>query len=215
LVAVRLLAEEGLVMIEIAPGETAPTSSAPVLAPGSRDVVTGFRERRELRRERRRERRRLAEADRRSAALAELHRVAAVLRAAAELIERGWVQNGWFAYRDDAGVRKIVAPQTLHLLEGHDVVGACLVGAVVEAGGGVESARTQLVQRSLDLVWHTLRREAGEPVRWCPGPTMRALQVRDLARWNDTRGRTSPEVAGLLRAAAASADDRRTAMALP
>jgi hypothetical protein len=39
---------------------------------------------------------------------------------------------------------------------GHPVVGACLVGAIIHAGGGLPQLRTQVVQRAMDLTWHTL-----------------------------------------------------------
>ncbi|CCH87668.1 protein of unknown function [Modestobacter italicus] len=78
----------------------------------------------------------------------------------------------------------------------------CLVGAVVVAAGGRAAVGGQPAQRSLDLLWHTLHQATDPgPVRWCPGPALRMLQVQDLTRWNDAAGRSPEEVRGLLDAA--------------
>jgi hypothetical protein len=152
----------------------------------------------------RQERRRLVAADRRSARLAELHLMIEILDDAEDLVSANWVQHGWFAFRDERGRRQVAIALALHRMAGRPVEGACLVGAVVQGGGGPERARTQLVQRTLDLVWHTRFRGTAEPVRWCPGPVARAAQVRELTRWNDQPGRTATEVATLLAATRAA-----------
>ena len=156
--------------------------------------------------ERLRRRRRAAERDRRSARLAELHHLRAIVGDAASLVEAGWVRDAWFAYSDDGGRTRVAGALTAHRAEGRPLVAACLVGAVVHAGGGLGAVRTQPVQRSLDLLWHTLRRGPDEPVRWCPAPAVRAAHVRDLTAWNDDRGRTQAQTAALLRAAGRQAD---------
>jgi hypothetical protein len=83
-----------------------------------------------------------------------------------------------------------------------------LVGAVVQAAGGVAHARTQPVHRALDLTWAALY---NEPVRWCPAPATRLSHVRDLTRWNDRDGRTATEVSGLLALAADRAEGSASA----
>src|SRR4051794_4578326 len=163
---------------------TAPASPAPL---GSR--------------ERRRQRARLAELDRRGARLAELHRIADLARAAAGVLESGWVQNAWFAVADERGRRTGITAHGLALLADRPVVGGCLVGAVVQAAGGLPAVPTQLVQRTLDLTWHALVAAEGEPVRWRPDPVARMHRLQELTRWNDRPGRTRAEVTGLLRAA--------------
>src|SRR3954471_15123027 len=100
-------------------------------------------------RERRRRRARLAERDRRSARLAELHRIADVARRAADLVESGWVQNAWFAVADEHGRRTALTGPGLARLADRPVVGGCLVGALVQAAGGLPAVPTQLVQRTL------------------------------------------------------------------
>jgi hypothetical protein len=147
------------------------------------------------------ERRRLARHDVLSARLAELHRIHELLDDAGEIVGRGWVQHAWFAYQDEVGRTRLATATDLHLMSGRPVVGACLVGAVVEAGGGLPAVHTQLVDRALGVAWHTLHGAPGTSVRWCPSPPERAVQVRALTSWNDARGRTAADVASLLHAA--------------
>lgn len=164
----------------------------------------------ESRRERKRLRRALRAQDRISAKLAELHRIEAVLAGATHLVEQGWLQHGWFAYVADSGERRIVtgcSPRIRRSVSPEQVVSSCLVGAIVNAGGGPSQAHSQLVQRSIDLTWHASFRGAHERVRWTPSPVERAGHVTDLVRWNDQPRRTSHEVAALLDRARSLAQD--------
>jgi hypothetical protein len=147
-----------------------------------------------------RQRRRLAAEDRRTARLAELHHIKAVVGDAETVIRAGWTQKTLYACVDERDRRHPVDPRESAFDE------ACLVGAVVHAAGGPEVASGQLAQRTLDLVWHALYRGADRPVGGCPPPGLRAARVVDLARWNDRRGRTRSEVLALLSAAAAVAE---------
>jgi hypothetical protein len=147
-------------------------------------------------RARRQARRRLAERDALGARLAELRRIRDLAEAAREIVAAGWVKDAWYV-RPDA--RPVDLAQAKHMGR-VPVERACLVGAILHAGGGVASADTQLVQRTLDLTWHTLHRGATEPVRWCPAPPVRAQHLRDLVRWNDHPQRTRAEVEALLEA---------------
>lgn len=151
-------------------------------------------------RQRRAERRRLKRLDALSAQLAELPRMVALLERAVDVVRAGWVQGAWFAVAAPGG-RTSVTAYDLRLAEDFPVVGACLVGAVVQAGGGPEMVQSQLVQRSIDLTWHVLREEPGQSVRWCPGPRVRMMSVLDLTYWNDSPTRDKQEVVGLLVAA--------------
>jgi hypothetical protein len=171
-------------------------------------VVSRNRHGRLQRRDRRAERRRLRRVDRLSARLAEQHEISAVLDRAAELVERGWLQGAWFAVATARGERRLGA-YDVHLAETGTVIGGCLVGAVVHAAGGPATVRSQPVQRTLDLLWHTLRDEPGRRVRWCPGPDVRTMHVLDLTHWNDARGRTRGEVLGLLVAAQRTCEAER------
>ncbi len=168
--------------------------------PAARHVLSARRGLRGLR-ERTRERQRLAEHDRRAGQLAELHHLQTLIAEARSVIHAGWTQNNWFAYRPGHSDQRTSTADDTNRNNGTPVAGACLVGAIVLAGGGPATAGTQPVQRALDLTWHTLYRGPEEPVRWCPAPSVRAAQIRDLTRWNDHSERTADEVAALLRTA--------------
>jgi hypothetical protein len=164
----------------------------------------------------RHERRRLARQDRIAGHLAELHHIELLLAEAATVVSAGWVQHGWFAVPDERHGTRVLTAHDLDALETRPVTGACLVGAVVHAAGGPPSVHSQLVQRSLDLTWHTLHEDSHRPVHWCPAPPVRAAHIRDLTRWNDHPKRTADQVAALLedtaRSAAAEATGVRTAL---
>jgi len=157
------------------------------------------------RRATRQQRRRLRKIDRLGTRLAELHAIRLLLEEAAVVVSSGWVQGAWFTVADGGRTRAVSAYDIGSVVD-HPVSGACLVGAVVQAAGGPATVRSQVVQRTLDLAWHALREDPHRPVRWCPGPSARALQVLELTFWNDAPGRTSGEVADLLRSAARTAD---------
>jgi hypothetical protein len=140
--------------------------------------------------------------------MAELHAIAGLLDQAVEVIDRGWVQGGWFSVSAPAG-HQVLTAYDVGLAQDNPVIGACLVGGVVHAGGGPVAVRSQLVQRSLDLLWHVLREDPGRPVRWCPGPQLRMMRLLDLTTWNDDPARTRSEVVGLLLAARRTADLQR------
>jgi hypothetical protein len=153
------------------------------------------------RRDRKRLRRALHDQDRASARLAELHCIDALLAEAVRSIEKGWMQHGWFTYVPASGERRVVsasAPRLTRTLSAEQVVSTCLVGAIVHAGGGPSQARSQLVQRTIDLTWHAAFRGTQEPVRWCPSPGERAGHRIDLFRWNDHPGRTASDAVALL-----------------
>jgi hypothetical protein len=156
------------------------------------------------RRQRREERRRLGRLDTLSTQLVGLHAIDDLLDAAVDVVQRGWIQNAWFRVTGPQGSRSVTGPG-LRAAVNHPVTGACLVGSVVEAAGGIETVRSMRVQRALDLVWHTLREKPDRPVRWCPGPNLRMMHTMDLTHWNDAPERTKDDVVQLLRAA------RRTA----
>ena len=157
------------------------------------------------RRARRAERRRLKRLDALAARLAELHTIRDLLTDAAGQVEHGWIQGAWFAVEEGGRTRTVTAYDVGRAID-RPVSAVCLVGAVVQAAGGPSAVRSQVVQRTLDLTWHTLREDPGNPVRWCPGPRVRTMNVLELTYWNDAPGRQSHEVSGLLHAAAECAD---------
>jgi hypothetical protein len=140
-----------------------------------------------------------------SARLAELDQIACILNDAADLVRAGWLQESWFAYRDRKGRLRPVNAYNAKQMTGHPVVAACLVGAVVQAGGGMPYLRTQPVQRALDLTWHTLFKTSPELIRRIPAPETRVHHVQDLTRWNDHPSRTAGQAEELLRRSATAA----------
>ncbi len=151
------------------------------------------------------ERRRLARYNRVGEQLAELDQLRRILEDASVLIDAGWVQNGWFSVSDPSGAVRIVDARNAQALRAKPVVGACLVGGIVQAGGGLAAVHSQPVQRALDLTWHTLFRSERESIEFCPAPTLRTAHVRDLTWWNDRPHRTADDVTALLGAAAGAA----------
>lgn len=159
-------------------------------------------------RQRRAERRRLKQHDALSGRLAELHAIRALLGQAADVVSAGWVQGAWFAVATAGGKRTVTAYE-LPMAVNQPVIGACLVGAIVQAAGGPATVRSQLVQRALDLARHALREDPDRPVQWCPGPRMRMMGVLELTHWNDAPERTQGEVVDFLLAAQRTVDLER------
>ena len=168
-------------------------------------------------RARRRARRRLAEQDRLGAQLAELTQIRDLVAAARDVVAAGWVKDAWFISRDAQGKPRSVDFMAAKRMGNIPVDRACLVGAILHAGGGVASADSQLVQRTFDLTWHTIHRRPQEPVHWCPAPPIRAQQLRDLVQWNDRADRTGADVEALLhsveQAAVREVDNGRSRLA--
>lgn len=163
----------------------------------------GWRARRRLHKD---ECARLARHDMDAVRLAELHCIRALLEETVVLVNVGWIQNAWLAVLDAQGRQHRLTAHDIHLATDRPVSGACLVGGIVFAAGGPSAATSQLVQRTLDLLWHTLYEGPRQPVRWCPSPAVRAAHVRDLTRWNDHPERTLGQVAGLLHSTVGTAN---------
>jgi hypothetical protein len=133
--------------------------------------------------------------------VARLEEVRTQLEEARNLIEKGWVQDAWFAIRDRQGRLRPIGPFGFGLLRRGDVAGACLVGAVVHATWtrrpGVDATAAA---PALDTLWSSLQEVRGvsgtPPV--AVSRDVRAARVRDLTRWNDRPGRSRDEVLELL-----------------
>ena len=123
------------------------------------------------------------------------------LEEAHALIEKGWVQDAWFAVRDRQGRLRPIGPFGFGLLRRGDVAGACLVGAVVHATWtrrpGVDATAAA---PALDMLWNSLQEIRGVSTAASPVASrdVRAARVRDLTRWNDRPGRSRDEVLELL-----------------
>jgi hypothetical protein len=144
-------------------------------------------------------------AHRRRSAADSPDRTLAVLVGARALLERGWVQGGWYVREAPDGRRRFVGAGSLTRRSFGQIVQSCLVGAVVE------SARWHTSERgaagpAIDTLWQALTELWGDrpPVDpRTPIPVVRSRQVGELTTWNDRRGRTRDEVLGLLDAAIA------------
>jgi hypothetical protein len=123
--------------------------------------------------------------------LAELHQIRTFIAAAHALVRGGWVQNGWFAHRTERDELRATTGWNAYRNNGRPVAGACLVGAITHAGGGLATVDGQPTQRTFDLTWHTLFGDRGRPVRYCPAPAVRAAHLRDLIQPGPQRLRVS------------------------
>jgi hypothetical protein len=128
----------------------------------------------------------------------------AVLEDARRVIERGWLQHGWYV-TDQPPPRSLLQRlrHTARTPGVDEVRRACLVAAVAVAapGRGRPDVLTD-AGPALDLVWDALWETRGHPGPSAAGraaaPAVRAARMRDLVRWNDEPGRTRDEVLALL-----------------
>jgi hypothetical protein len=141
----------------------------------------------------RRERRRLAEIDRVAAHRALLVRTASALEAADRVVETGWLQDRWFAWRDPDERTYAAGSAGASTAPLDAVTAACLVGALV---AGSRDA-SPVLRSSVEATWHALRRSTG-PVDWIRSPAVAESHVRELTFWNDRPGRSAGEVRELL-----------------
>jgi hypothetical protein len=127
-------------------------------------------------------------------------RTLAVLVGAKALVERGWMQGGWYVLEAPDGNRRFVGAGSLTRRNYGTVVQACLVGAVVEAAAR-HSPEPVIAGPALDALWRTLLTVEGmrlDPDHRVPSPAAREVEVRELTRWNDHRDRTREDVLHLL-----------------
>jgi hypothetical protein len=121
-----------------------------------------------------------------------------ILSEARRHVEENWVRGAWFAVRDGGGRVRLVRGGGALVLADNRIVGSCLVGAVIRAGGGTTASHEQPVQRALDAVWHALRQPEDTEVKWSHSPMTRLQHLRDLTRWNDHEATSADQVASLL-----------------
>ena len=145
-----------------------------------------------------------------AARLEQLDEVLEVLAAARTLIERGWVQNAWFAVRSrpQPGATTVAARvrSSVAYPDRDEPLGACLVGAIVHAvrqrHPGDKRAEVDGVGPVIDVVWDAWQESRGLGGPGTAGrvapPGVRAARVRDLTRWNDQPDRRRGDVLGLL-----------------
>jgi hypothetical protein len=130
-----------------------------------------------------------------------------VLEGARAILDRGWLQNRWYAVRPTAQDSTAWAPAVVRAERG-ELTRACLVGAVVYASrrsqpaDGDPAGADARAGQALDVLWDALQEQRG----WRgPGVAGRAVprevrlsRVRDLPSWNDRSGRSSKDVLALL-----------------
>jgi len=128
----------------------------------------------------------------------------AVLDGARSLIERGWLQHGWYLTNRPRPRSLLARLRQVERTPSMDEVRrACLVAAVaVSAHGGGRSDPVTDAGPALDLVWDALwetRGYTGAPAAdRVPAPDVRAARMRELVRWNDSAERTRDDVLDLL-----------------
>ena len=137
----------------------------------------------------------------------------AVLTAARGVVRRGWVQRTWYVMETPVGRRHARQRFLPARLDHSQVVGACLIGAVMHAAWQ-QSPRSEHAYPAIDALWHALfdvvpATNAGaaggagwpadaDPVGPMTPPLVRAARVRDLTTWNDREHRTKDDVLSLL-----------------
>jgi hypothetical protein len=124
-------------------------------------------------------------------ALDQLNRQLAVLEGARAELEAGWVQGGWWTVSARDGRPRLVTGYPAAGNSPGHVDGACVVGALVRAGGPDAG-------RAVDAVYDALWASRGQPgpggLPPVPSPEVRLARVRTLTQWNDRPGRTHDEV---------------------
>jgi len=116
-----------------------------------------------------------------------------VLQQARAIVEAGWLRNGWTAPRS-------VGPT------GEGAVSACVVGAVAVAVRNRDPRADLAVDTApaIAFVWDAVfAGPAGHAVGRAAPRGVRLARMRELARWNDQRGRTRDDVVAVLDRAAA------------
>lgn len=126
-------------------------------------------------------------------------RVLAILETARTVLERGWLQDGWYRTTPRPLRHRLFGPTP-----GPDgIEAACLVAAVAVAGhsGGAFTHVDRDSGPAVDRVWEALQEtrhgEFATP-EGAVAPIVRRARMRELVRWNDAPGRTHDEVVGLI-----------------
>lgn len=126
-------------------------------------------------------------------------RTLAILETARTVLERGWLQDGWYRTTPRPLRNRLFGPTP-----GPDgIEAACLVAAVAVAGhsGGAFTHVDRDSGPAVDRVWEALQESRHGEFATPPGavaPIVRRARMRDLVRWNDAPGRTHGEVLGLV-----------------
>ena len=121
-----------------------------------------------------------------------------LLETARAVLERGWLQHGWYETAPRPLRERLFGP----IPAPEQIERACLVAAVAVAGhsGGAFTRIDQDSGPALDATWNALQEQHGrpDPGRGAVAPIVRRARMRELVHWNDAAGRTRAEVLGLL-----------------
>lgn len=137
-------------------------------------------------------------------ALRRLDHARQVLDDARAVIERGWLQHGWYVVQTPplpAG-RRLLRSQPVPVPD--DLGAACLVAAVAVAAhsGGSRPDVVGDAGPVIDIVWDALQESTGRAGRSATGRAapreVRVSRMRDLVHWNDAAGRTRRDVLELV-----------------
>lgn len=129
----------------------------------------------------------------------EEERTLAILETARTVLERGWLQDGWYRTTPRPLRQRLFGPTP-----GPDGIDAACVVAAVAVAGHAGGAFTHVDRDSgpaVDRVWEALQETRLGRYAAAPGavaPIVRRARMRELVRWNDTAGRTQDEVLGLV-----------------
>ena len=122
-----------------------------------------------------------------------------MLAAAQDSIRAGWVQNAWYAYRDDRALH-VVHGHDLGALAGREISASCLVGAIGTPAVALVGRYSTGAARPRPDLAHAARRSL-PPDYVVAEPRRPLAHLRDLTGWNDQPRRTREQVVALLQAA--------------
>jgi hypothetical protein len=134
-----------------------------------------------------------------SPAPAEEERTLAILEAARQILERGWLQDGWYRTGPRPLRERLFGPTP----GPEGIESACLVAAVAVAGhsGGAFTHVDRDSGPAVDRVWESLQetqRGRFDASEGAVAPIVRRARMRELVRWNDAPGRTQAQVLGVV-----------------
>jgi hypothetical protein len=130
-----------------------------------------------------------------------LESLLALLEDARVQLNTGWLQGRWWSVRTTTGEHRVTGRFAASTTPPHQVIGACLVGALVQAGirqtPGARSEVATAVDIVYEALWESSARAGVAADRALPAltaPRVRLARVQTLTKWNDRPERTHAEV---------------------
>lgn len=123
----------------------------------------------------------------------------AVLETARAVLERGWLQDGWYRTAPRPLRQRLFGPTP----RPDEIEAACLVAAIAVAGhsGGAFTQVDRDSGPALDRAWEALqetRHGQYDPPPGAVAPVVRRARMHEMVCWNDQAGRTSADVLGVV-----------------